>query len=211
MGFESARDLEAITDHIERYWGSIHEVFHEIRSEYVHIDVHIVKATPERPYHVLITSGMSDRPMIVPEGSEDLGYAELVIALPAEWPVEYSEFDDERNYWPVRLLKQTARFPHVHSTWLSLGHTIANGDPPAPYAEDVPFCAGILWIPSLCGEGAWSLNISPEKQIRFFSLIPVYEEEVRFAWSAGTDALFDKLDEVEISELVQKRRKNVCL
>jgi hypothetical protein len=210
LGFESARDLEAIGDHIERQWGKVEEVFHEIVSEYVHIDLHVVRATAERPYHFLVTSGMSDRPMTVPEGSDECGYAELLVALPEGWPVDHAGFHDERNYWPFRQLKQAARFPHIHQTWFWYGHTFANGDPPEAYAPDVSFCASILSIPALCDQAAWQLEISPEKRIQFFSLIPIYEEELRFAWSNGSDALFERLDGIDITELISQNRKNVC-
>ena len=49
--------------------GKFERVRHEIVSELVHVDVYWVKASSERPYHVLVTSGMSDRPMTVPAGS----------------------------------------------------------------------------------------------------------------------------------------------
>ena len=71
--------LEAISDHIEQYVGNIDIVFHEIVSDMVHIDVHWVKPTKEKPFHTLITSGMSDLPMTVPEELEEHQYAELSI------------------------------------------------------------------------------------------------------------------------------------
>ncbi len=58
--------MEEISDHIEAHIGEIHMVFHEIVSEQVHIDVHWVKPTKEHPFHTLITSGMSDKPMNTP-------------------------------------------------------------------------------------------------------------------------------------------------
>src|SRR5262245_19498833 len=61
-------NIEAISRHIERHLGEYPTVFHEIVSHLVHIDVHFVAPNTQRPYHTLITSGMSDRPMTVPEG-----------------------------------------------------------------------------------------------------------------------------------------------
>jgi hypothetical protein len=60
-----------------------------------------------------------------------VGDAELVMALPAEWPLEQSELEDESNYWPLGLLKMLARLPHEFETFVWFGHTIPNGDPPA--------------------------------------------------------------------------------
>ena len=50
--------IEEISDHIENFIGKIDTVFHEIVSDQVHVDIHWVKPTKERPFHTLITSGI---------------------------------------------------------------------------------------------------------------------------------------------------------
>lgn len=209
LGDESARDLEKITSHITEWWGNIESTFHELVSEYVHVDVHWIKPVPDHPYHTLITSGMSDRPM-KRAGKPGEFYSELVLALPSDWPVDQESFGDERIYWPLRQLKQAARFPHVYNTVLSYGHTIANDDPPRPYADDVGFCASILSFPFLCDEEGWTLKIDNKKTIQFLSLIPIFEQELNFARREGSEKLFDIFDEEEITELINKLRPSVC-
>ena len=205
LGDESARDLEILGNHICRWWGDVPEVFHEIISEYVHIDLHIVPAQPERPYHVIVTTGMSDRPMIGSDGKPH--YCELLLALPPEWPVRKEDFGDERFWWPYRHLKQTARFPHVFKTCLWYGHTVSNGDLPQPYHETVPYCGGILSIPVLSPKEAWSIHVREGKEVFFFSFLPLFEAELKFAWEKGSEALFEELDRIELSELIQTGRK----
>ena len=61
---------ELIEDHVERHLGPIESVFHELVSEYVHLDVLVVEATEERPFHYPVTSGMSSRPMPAGDGDE---------------------------------------------------------------------------------------------------------------------------------------------
>ncbi len=104
----------------------------------------------------------------------------------------------------------TARFPHLYESWLWYGHTVTNGDSLEPFASDVGFCGGLLSSPVLCDKDAWCLEISPEKQIQFLSMNPVYLEELLFAWKVGADALIEGLDEIEVTEVVVKDRKNVC-
>ncbi len=133
LGDDSAADLTALEQHIGEWWGE-GTVFHEIVSEYVHVDVHHCPPGPERPYHILVTTGMSDRAMITPEGCEDFSHCELLLALPPEWPLEQKAFENERNFWPIRHLKQTARFPHVVETWLWYSHTVGNGNELTPVA-----------------------------------------------------------------------------
>ena len=105
-----SQDPEAIPkieDHIRTHIGKVDVVWHELISDLVHIDVHHVPPSPERDFHTLITTGMSDHPMNVPLVAQDFQYAELMIYLPASWPCRFelgaeSELSDERNYWPIR-------------------------------------------------------------------------------------------------------------
>jgi len=97
--------IEAIGAHIERHLGPVSGVFHEIISDLVHIDVHVVPANDQFPHLRLVTSGMSDLPMTVPAevDADAPRYMELMVTLPADWPISQDAFEDERNYWPVRL------------------------------------------------------------------------------------------------------------
>ncbi|RYG93976.1 MAG: suppressor of fused domain protein, partial [Alphaproteobacteria bacterium] len=44
----SGEAIEAISAHIEKYVGKIDMVYHEIVSDLVHLDIHMVYPTPER-------------------------------------------------------------------------------------------------------------------------------------------------------------------
>lgn len=106
----SGSSLEAIEAHIKAHAGKVDTVWHEILSDIVHIDVHVVKPTADRPYYTLITSGMSDLPMKAPEKVGDCRFAELMICLPADWPMTQEAWNDPRHYWPIRALKFLAGF-----------------------------------------------------------------------------------------------------
>jgi hypothetical protein len=127
--------IEETSIHIEKYIGKIHKVFHELVSDKVHIDVHWVKPTPERPYHTLVSSGMSDLPMNIPEHVGSTRHMELMITLPEYWQLDEEAFNNENWYWPVRTLTYLASFPHKYDTYFAWGHTIPNGNPAKPFAE----------------------------------------------------------------------------
>lgn len=59
--------IQEISAHIEKHLGPVETVFHEVVSDTVHIDVHIVKPTVKFPFVRLVTSGMSDLPMTTPD------------------------------------------------------------------------------------------------------------------------------------------------
>src|SRR4051812_35988674 len=108
--------ITAVHDHIDKYFGGDYFVLDEKQSPLVHVDVYVVRANGQRNYHVLFTSGMSEKPMNVPEDCHEWKYAELMLCLPQSWPLTSSAFDDERNWWPIRALKDAARYAHENST-----------------------------------------------------------------------------------------------
>ena len=204
--------IEAIGAHIERHLGPVSGVFHEIISDLVHIDVHVVPATEEFPYLRLVTSGMSDLPMTVPdEGDADVPrYMELMVTLPADWPISQDAFEDERNYWPVRLLKGLARLPHEYDTWLGFGHTIPNGHPSEPYAPGVGFDGAIVLPPVTPPEDFAELALEDGKVISFMTIIPLYPEEMDLKLKKGAEALLDRFDAKNIQDVIEPGRVNVA-
>ena len=82
-------DWDAVEAHLERYFGPCGNVFHEVVSPDIHVDIYIMKPTPERNYYVLSTFGMGAHRMNVPEELADkkLERAEIVVALPPDWKI----------------------------------------------------------------------------------------------------------------------------
>lgn len=203
-------NIEVISDHIEQHIGEIESVFHEILSDIVHIDVHVIEPTDERPFYTLVTSGMSDLPMTVPEGAEEFQYAELMIYLPDDWPMSQEDFEDESSYWPVRLLKVLSRFPHEYNSWLAEGHTLPNGDPAEPYAENTNLVCALLAPPFQEEEEFWTLEIDDEKTINFFLVIPLYKEEMNCKLQRGVEELFERFEKHDVPLILDPQRKNSC-
>lgn len=202
--------LEQISAHIERHLGPIEMVFHEIVSDTVHIDVHWVKPTRDFPFARLVTSGMSDLPMSVPEDSGAPAHLELMITLPGQWRFDEDALDDERWYWPVGLLKALARFPHKYDTWLGWGHTIPNGDPAEPYADNIGFTGALLLEPFSAEEAFWELPIDENKRICFLAVVPLFTEEMNLKLREGTDALIERFVKHRIvSDIADPGRRNV--
>jgi Suppressor of fused protein (SUFU) len=146
-------------------------VLHEKESPDIHVDVYVVYPTPERNYHYLITSGMSEKPMPVPDGAADGRYSELILGLPPDWPLSMEAFSDEANYWPVRLLKGLARYAHDNKTWLYAGHSILWSDPPKPFASNTRMAAVLLMRPRLVPEEAQIVHVRKNKRIRLWGFI----------------------------------------
>ncbi|WP_446214993.1 suppressor of fused domain protein [Micromonospora sp. IBHARD004] len=197
---------EAIERHIEHHFGPIAFVWHELASDLVHVDVHVVAPTPARPFHTLVTSGMSDLPMAVPPAAGVSPYAELMLCLPPDWPLTAEAFRDDSAYWPIRLLKTVARLPHEYHTWIGEWHSVPNGDPAEPYAPDTPF-VGVAVTPMLrCAPDARVVTTGAGKEISLLALVPLHPAEVRLKLAEGTDALLEAFDRVAVSELFDPAR-----
>jgi hypothetical protein len=200
--------IEQISAHIERHLGPVDSVFHEIVSDTVHIDVHVVKPTSDFPFVRLVTSGMSDLPMTTPDNPSIPRFAELLVTLPVDWKLDQESLQEEVWYWPVRLLKSLARLPHKYQTWLGKGHTIPNGDPPEPYAPNTQLC-GAMVLPSVSvPHGFHELEIPGHKHITFFAVVPLYEGEMNLKLRQGRQELTKRLDKCGVTDVVAIARKD---
>ncbi|RKN16555.1 suppressor of fused domain protein [Micromonospora musae] len=198
---------EAIDRHIEEHFGPVEFVYHEIASHLVGVHVYVVGPTEERPYRTLITSGMSDLPMTVPDGHDISRYAELMLSLPADWPLtEVTGLNEEPTGWPVRLIKEIARLPHEYGSWIGEWHSVPNGDPAQPYATGTPF-AGVVVTPMLrVPAEARAIEVPDGSRIELLALIPLHPDEVAVKIERGTNALIEILDRGRVTELLDPDR-----
>jgi hypothetical protein len=201
--------MEDIDKHIETHLGKITMIYHEAISDTVHIDIHQIPPSENRPYWTLVTSGMSDLPMTTPEGREEFRYAELMLCLPPTWKMNQEDWKSEENYWPVRWLKICARFPHAYKTWLCWGHTLPNSNPPRAYSSNTQFCCMMLGIPRTTPKDFWSLEIRPNKIIRFYALYPLYGGETEMKLKKSAEHLEDLFDKNKISEVIDLKRPDL--
>lgn len=184
-------EMQAVENHIEKYFGKFENVFHEIISLDVHIDICIIPPSNERKYYTLVTMGMGSYQMNVPEEmkEDNIDRAELLITLPADWEIGSS---DEKWYWPFRLLKMLAHLPHETYSWLGWGHSI---DYQEPYAENTGLCSSILIDPQI-NDDCDTCKLPNGSIVNFYQIIPLYKNELLYKINYGADALFDKMENV---------------
>ncbi len=219
--------LKQIEGHIQRTIGPAPMVFHEMIPGAVHVDLHFVgaqpgvKASKERPlggdYVTVVTSGMSARPMkVAPQATAVSPYAELMIALPKNWPglkadgtFEQEAMKEERNWWPFRWLKQMARLPHEYGTFFSNGVTVPNGEPAKPFVGRTELCCWMVFKP-LLALNARQLVISDDVRIDFFALFPLTRAEMELKLKNGLKGLLEKLADGEVyTEMIDVGRRSV--
>lgn len=218
MSHEAADDIDyvdAIVQHIAGHIGPVTNVFQEIKSDAVRVDLLVVAPDEARPFATLVTCGMSEFPMRVPlENPDDLAlipelrYAELLLALPPDWPLTPEAFRDESKYWPLRWLKMLARLPHQMDGWLGIGHTVPNGDPPRPLGPGISYSGWLIDEPVLLPREVQKLRVG-DRTINFYTAVPLHEAEMDLKLREGGGALARLLDRDKVSELIDVNRPSV--
>lgn len=199
-----------IRAHVEAELGPVARVQRGRGTRIVHVDLLFVEPSDERPCISIVTCGMSSRAMRTPREAREWRRCELMVNLPEDWPLDAQALGDERWSWPLRWLESLACFPHENHTWLGLGHTLPNDEPPQPLSEDTEQCAVLLSPPYIAGPRFARLD-SGREHVHFYGVMPLYREELELAASAGAALLDERFAAAEIVDLIDLERANVAL
>jgi hypothetical protein len=234
----SEADHSALLDHIGAVFGPVQSVLDEIIPTGLPMPVAVIPPDgDDRPFYTLITVCMSAAPMTTP-GPEELedgepydgpALAELVMTLPASWPIdavmdrddesdEDDEGDGDEEVMPIiNWLRNLARLPMEYDTFLGVGHTIPNGDPPEPISDACPF-VGFLILPQMIAEpkedGRDGADlVRGDEYVSFLQVVPLFAEEMDFKLEAGIEALLERFESADIPQhmLADPTRPNVAL
>ncbi|MBS9776288.1 MAG: suppressor of fused domain protein [Fusobacterium sp.] len=186
----SQKDLDILEKYREKHFGEFENVFHEVVSDALHIDIHVSKPTKERDYYIIMTEGMGAYKMDVPE---DLGNkrAELMFYLPSDWNLDFSD-EDENNYWPFRWLKILARMPLEEKTWFGNFHSIGNGS--GNNYEEMGFASkdkfvALLLMPFINMQTREIeekiVELENGEKLNILQVAPLYNEELRYKIKKG--------------------------
>ncbi|MDR1105312.1 MAG: suppressor of fused domain protein, partial [Treponema sp.] len=194
-----------LEEHVKNYFGNYDNVFHELESPDIHVDILRLDPVPGRNYFVLVTQGMGAHRMNVPPELENIrDRAELLICLPPGW--DFDNLDDENNYWPIRWLKIMARLPGNEDTWLGWGHTVPCG---GPFSDNTKLCAMMLLSPGAFDRRSGECRMPDGSIVNFYQMVPLYGEETDLKVQKGVNVVLDLLDR-DCLEYVQIDRRNVC-
>jgi len=169
------------------------------------VRIQVVPAATDRPYKTLVTTGMSDYAMTAPAGAEDYRHIELFMHLPADWPLSQEAWNEPNHYWPIEWMRLIAHYPETSPVFLASEQTIGSS-PPRPFAPDTNLSSMMLLAdPTDFG----CLRLTDGRTVRFYQLLPLYEEERALKECKGTWALLDRLEHYGVTQIVQPDRINV--
>ena len=200
--------VEIIDEHLDNFFDSEEIlVLHEKESEIIHSDIIIVRPSEKRNYNLLFICGLSALPMKVPAELDDSKFAEITMLLPTYWKINYEDFANEDNYWPIRTLKQLSKYPHLNDTWLGCRHTIPLDK---THKANHKF-ESIILLESIELSEDFTYIKTDKKEIYLYAAIPLYKEELEYQLEHGTDKLLELFEEFDIGEVIDINRQNVCM
>jgi hypothetical protein len=180
-GFPAAREAA-----YQRLFGEARNVSHEILPLIPHIDVHTHcrRGKDGSDVCTLVTSGMSDLQMRVPSGTEAPSRVELIFYC-TEPKQEY-----------IDTMRFLAHFPHDQKTWIGSGHTVPNGNPPAPmFGSSV--LDTILFLPTILSRDATlpdELTLGSQP-VHFLWMVPLTAPECNLKLAKGLGAILDLFEQ----------------
>ncbi len=203
----SEKDEDEVVECIKEDYGDFQNVLHEVVSTDIHLDVALIPPQEDRDYYTLCTIGAGAYRM---EIERDIRiehhlseHSEYIMYLPSDWKLDEESLNDEANYWPIRLLNNTARLPLLTDSWFTIGHTTGTEEG-MPYSEEYPYNSAILTYPApFVATRENKCNLSSGKTILFHHILPITQEELEFKNENGTEALLKRIfpkgcDEMDI-------------
>lgn len=201
-------ETSEILDYITEHFGPIHNTISEIiPGSKVAVNIQIILPTKQHNFTTLVTTGMSDIAMDETEENVGTKFAELIMKLPANWPVGKEDMMNNDYFWPIKWLRMIAHIPHSYDGWLDEGVILPNGEPPRPFSSNTELSCILLKK----SEDIGSFTYSTKKSVDFFNLIPIFEEERSVALQKGHELLLEEFDKHGISEVLDLNRKNIGL
>lgn len=191
-------------------FGTFTNVWHELYSPDIHLDILIIPPSKNEDYYKLITRGMGAYKMNVPDiiKNQNLDRAELVMYLPSDWDFDFKK---EENYWVVRQMKLIARSAIEENSWVGVGHTFS-GDEKAtiPFAKNTQLSSTVL-LYSLNKNFEYPDFVLDEKgKINFYQIFPLYKEELEYKQKHGIQELMKLFSDEDLFPIVNINRKNYC-
>jgi hypothetical protein len=170
------------------------------------IDLIVLDLELKSPIKVLMTNGLSNYTMPVPEKRMEQSNCELVVCLPSYWEIDNP---DERFQWPFLWMHKLANHLIEKQTWYGHGHTFSNGNPPRGLSESMLQNHLMLVDPIALEEQLSPITVK-EKTIHFLALVPIFENEFDFKSAKGTFKFLRKYRAKNYDEVLDDFRES-CL
>ena len=198
---------ESYMKHLERSLGKLIEIYPQNTELGNQISILAFEGSK---FNALVTSGMRQEAMNVPEYLKGDAYAELVMFVSKEFDLSKQGMLEKENNWLLDALRELAIYPRVTASYLGWGHTVGNGEKREPYHSDTRLCGMLIYPPVMQDDMTFYTFKEENKTTYIYDVMPLYEEEMDFILNNSGDIYFSKSKESGVSQVIERNRKNVC-
>jgi hypothetical protein len=169
---------------------------HSTDKKIVHIDIYQFAPTKKRPYWTLVTGGMSDMRQIEPVDPSENTSLRCEILM----------YVTEPQQWMFSVLKDLAEMPFEESTYLHWWHTVPNGK---PMTTRPSLLTSFFFLPPYFEQNGFDSLMLEGDPVDFLWMIPITEKEREYAINNGSLQLEKKIEEFNLSPVVDEARKSI--
>lgn len=158
------------------------------------------------PVTVVMTNGLSDYKMPVPEKWQGYEHTELYFCLPSYW--EWDALDNPQMNWIYPWIQRLAKHVVEKNTWFGHGHTMPCGADMKPLSATMQQNHFLLSLPILLEDELKPVMVN-EKTIYFLAIIPIFKNELDYKNQKGTLKFLQKLMSGGITEKLDDYRTSI--
>lgn len=169
------------------------------------IDILLSNEPSRRGLLTVLTVGASDRPLQEANPSRPR-YAEFKLNLPADWPIAKDKLLEPENRWPIHWLVRIANY--CRSGNLTIPDRFAvmtNQEPSLAVGPGAAFSAFLL---AKDPDDFYNFRLT-KGEISYYTVFPLFQEEVELERSAGIPHLLSKFQSAGIGTVIARDRVNV--
>ena len=155
---------------------------------------------------VIVTNGLSDYPMPVPEKYAGKEHNELCFCLPSYW--DWQALENPKMNWIYPWIRKMATHVVEKKTWFGHGHTIPSGKDLHPFSETMKQDHFVLLHPILLANELKPVELS-DKMVNFLAIVPIFQDEMDYKHARGVHKLLQRFNSAGVSEILDDFRSTV--
>ncbi len=161
-----------------------------------------LKIEGKRPVTLIMTDGLSQKKMKLPEQSNEFDQIELYWALPEYW--DLSDLSNPNTNWIFHWLNKLVRHLLDKDVWFGHGHTFKTQSLSPTMKQEF-----LMLMRPLIVDDVLSKVHEAVQSIGFLSIVPLFKAEFDFKQQKGTSSLVTKMTEDGVSEILDDYRESL--
>lgn len=149
------------------------------------------------PVNVLVTNGLRNYEMPVPEKMKGREFNELYFCLPSYW--EWEDRQNPNTNWVFPWIQRLAKYVVENKTWFGHGHTMPCGKEMQSLSDTMKQNHFFLSDPMILKDELAPIEVDG-KMVHFLGIIPIFEDEMDYKQGKGTFKFLQKLANAGITE-----------